>query len=110
MSCEELAARIAQLAPDLPPTEVARLCLLILHAVSDPSTLRDEAELHRHWRSAAFRLDAAADQHAAMAMELEQLCGDGPVRFHPDQIWTLLKAVKIHSQILELYTGEPALV
>ncbi|WP_068131712.1 hypothetical protein [Roseimaritima ulvae] len=110
MSCEELARRIAQLDPDLPPAEVARLCLLILQAGETPSSLSDDAELLRHWRIAAFRLDAAADQHAAMACELDQLCGEGPVRFQPEQIWTLLKAVKIHSQILELYTGAPSLI
>lgn len=109
MSCEELAARIAQLDPGLPPVEVARLCLLILNSAGDSLSL-DDAELRRHWHSAAFRLEAAADQHAAMSMELDALCGEGPVRFQPDQIWTLLKAVKIHSQILELYTGEPSRV
>jgi hypothetical protein len=44
-----------------------------------------------------------------MSEELETLFGEGPVRFSADQIWTLLRAVKVQSQLLELYAGTPAL-
>jgi len=110
MTCEELAARIREIQPNLPPVEVARLCLLILTQVDDATILSDDNHLRRHWHSASFRLDAATDQHSAMADELDAICGEGPVRFSPDQIWTLLRAVKVHSQMLELYTGEATLV
>ncbi len=110
MNCQELAAKLSVWQPDRSPTEIARLCLMIFTAVEDPSTLSEEAVLREAWRTVRFRMDAAADQHAAMAIELEQLCHDGPVRFSPDQIWTLLRAVKIQSQVLELYTDTPALV
>lgn len=110
MTCHELAAALVKLQPDLPTVEVARLCLLILNQVDDPETLRDEAELRRQWGRASFRLDAATDQHAAMADELESLCQDGPIAFSADQIWLLLRAVKVNSQVLELYTGEPSVV
>ena len=45
----------------------------------------------------------------AVAAELDAICIDGPVQFRPDQLWTLLRAVKVQSQILELYTDQPAL-
>jgi len=86
------------------------MCLLILTATKDSSTLYNDETLRAAWRAASFRLDAAADQHAAMSDELEGLCADGPVRFSPDQIWILLRAVKVQSQLLELYTEIPALV
>ena len=110
MTCDALAARLNHLQPGLRPVEVARLCLLILNQVDDPAELADDQTLRRCWRSASFRLEAAADQHAAMTGDLDAMCGDGPVRFSPDQIWTLLRAVKVQSQILELYTGQPSLV
>lgn len=110
MTCHELAAKLLALQPDLTPQTVARLSLLILNRVEDIETLRDENVLRREWKSASFRLQAASDQHSAMTIELENLAGDGPVKFDPDQIWTLLRAIKVQSQILELYTDEPALV
>ena len=110
MTCHELAQRLLALNPDLPPRTVARLTLLILNQVEDSEELEDQGILMREWKSASFRLQAASDQHAAMTDELEDLAGDGPVKFDPDQIWTLLRAIKVQSQILELYTDEPALV
>ena len=110
MTCHELAERLLTLQPDLPPVAVARLALLILNSVDDVDSLNDDRVLSREWKSVSFWLQASADQHAAMTDELEQLAGDGPVKFDPDQIWTLLRAIKVQSQILELYTDEPALV
>ncbi len=110
MTCHQLAHKLGTMQPDATPAEIARMCLLILNATKNLDLLDDESELRSAWRSASFRLEAAADQHAAMSDELEQLCHDGPVRFSPDQIWTLLRAVKVQSQLLELYTDTPALV
>jgi hypothetical protein len=110
MTCEQLAGRLAKLHPDASAIDIARLSLLILNACDDSSLLRDEEFLQTACRAASFRLEAVADQHLAMSCELELLCQDGPVRFSPDQIWTLLRAVKVQSQLLELYTQSPALV
>lgn len=106
MNCHELAQRLLQLQPELSPREVARLTLLILNHIEDPSDLEETETLMKHWKGASFRLQAAADQHAAVTAELEKLADDGPVKFDPDQIWTLLRAIKVQSQLLELYTDE----
>ncbi|MCG8648317.1 MAG: hypothetical protein MI861_00705 [Pirellulales bacterium] len=110
MTCHELAERLLALQPELSPADVARLCLLILNQTDDTERLADHAELNAAWKNASFRLEAAADQHDAVADELDQMCGDGPVKFTPDQLWTLLRAVKVQNQILELYTQQPALI
>jgi len=110
MNCEQLANRLGFFHPQASPTDIARLCLLILNACENEALLRDDEYLRTASRAAGFRLEAAADQHSAMSQELEKLCEDGPVRFSPDQIWTLLRAVKVQSQLLELYTASPALV
>lgn len=110
MTCQELAEKLARIQPDASSADIARLCLLILNAATDDAILDDDETLLTARRAANFRLQAAADQHAAMSDELAELCKDGPVRFSPDQIWTLLRAVKVQSQLLELYTETPALV
>ena len=109
MTCHELAKRLAELQPDLGPVDVARLCLMILSNCDDMDRLQDEQALMAIWKSSMFRLEAASDQHAAVASELDAMCGEGPIRFSPDQLWILLRAVKVQSQILELYTDQPAL-
>ncbi len=82
---------------------------MILNQCDDPSELKDDSKLLRAWKNASFRLEAAADQHAAVADELDHMCVDGPIHFSPDQLWTLLRAVKVQGQILELYTEHSAL-
>lgn len=109
MTCHELSKRLSEMRPELSPCDIARLAVLILSTCPDPDILRDDDELNKAWSNASFRLDAAADQHAAVADELEALCNDGPIQFSPDQIWTLLRAVKVQSQLLDLYTDTPAL-
>jgi len=109
MTCHELASRLAQLRPELPACDVARLCVLILSTCTDVDGLQDDAKLTAAWKNASFRLDAASDQHAAVAEELDLMCSEGPVTFSADQLWTLLRAVKVQSQLLELYTDQPAL-
>lgn len=109
MTCHDLAQALAQRQPDLSPADIARLCVLILSSCEEPTKLGDPDFLDSQWKNASFRLDSAADQHRAVADELEQMFGDGAVEFSPDQIWALLRAVKVQSQVLELYTEQPAL-
>ncbi len=104
MKSSQLAASLERLFPQEPAEQIARMTLLILNRAPDRDELADDELLIRAWNAARAVLDAAADQHAAVTDELEQLCGgDEPVRFHPDQVWTLLRAIKVQSQVLELY-------
>ena len=106
MKCEELAVNIQQQQPDAKPSDVARLCLLLTNAVEDMETLRDQNTLSGAWRDVGLRLQAATDQHAAMTEELEELARSDPQQFSPDQIWVLIRAIKVQSQVLQLYVGE----
>lgn len=108
MSCDQLARRIVKQRPDLPSVEVARLCVLILNQYPDPCDWDSDEKLQKVWQNVSFRLEAVTDQHAAVAAELEMLAGDQPTAFDPEQLWTLLRAVKVQSQILELYTDTEA--
>ena len=106
MNCHELAAEIEQLEPYATPQDVARLCLLLTTAVDDLTALDDSDVLSEAWHDTGLRLQAATDQHAAMTHELEKLAASDPKEFQPEQIWVLVRAIKVQSQILQMYLGE----
>ena len=107
MKCRELAAKIERLQPDAMPRDVARLCLLLTNSVDDLEFLDTEKALSEAWHEMSMRLQAATDQHAAMTEELENLAMADPSEFSMDQVWVLIRAIKVQSQILQLYVGQP---
>lgn len=106
MNCTDLAGRIERLQPGAVTKDVARLCLLLANATEDVERLGDDRTLTAAWREMGLRLQAATDQHAAMTEELENLARTDPRKFTPEQIWVLIRAIKVQSQILQLYVGE----
>jgi hypothetical protein len=109
MNCQQLASLIEQLRPDADTRDIARLCLLLSNAVESAKELEDPVRFNQAWQDMGLKLQAATDQHAAMTEELESLARTDPRKFSPDQIWILIRAIKVQSQIIELYVGEPAL-
>jgi hypothetical protein len=107
MTCRDLAARIEQLQPEAMPRDVARLCLLLTNYVDDLELLEDQDRFYKAWREASIRLQAATDQHAAMTAELEELSSADPTNFTMDQIWVLIRAIRVQSYVLQLYAGQP---
>lgn len=105
MTCHDLAVRIQRLQPDAMPRDVARLCLLLTNGVENVGELGDDGQLSQAWREMGMRLQAATDQHAAMTEDLEQLAATDPGEFTAEQIWVLIRAIKVQSQILQLYVG-----
>ena len=108
MNCTTLADHVKRLQPDATTRDVARLCLLLSNAVEDVEELDHPDCLEETWNEIGLRLQAATDQHAAMTEELEALARSDPRRFTPDQIWILIRAIKVQSQVLRLYVGDPA--
>ena len=108
MNCIELAKHVERLQPDANTRDVARLCLLLCNSVEEIDELDDPDLLEESWNEIGLRLQAATDQHAAMTEELEALARSDPRRFTPDQIWILIRAIKVQSQVLRLYVGDPA--
>jgi len=109
MNCEDLANRIETMQPEADVSDVARLCLLLANAVEDVEDLQDDVILTQAWNDMGLQLQAATDQHAAMTEELESLAASDPRQFDPEQIWILIRAIKVQSQILQLYVSHPAL-
>lgn len=109
MNCQTLADKIQTLEPSADLREVARTCLLLSNAVPGLDDLVDSNKLEEAWREMNLKLQLATDQHAAMTEELEQLASSNPEQFNKEQVWVLIRAIKVQSQILQLYLGEPAL-
>ena len=109
MTCTELAQHIEKFQPGATPQEVARLCLLLTTSVENLDTLREQRELRDAWKRTGLKLQVATDQHAAMTEELEELAASDPQSFTQEQIWVLIRAIKVQGQILQLYLGEPVL-
>ena len=78
-------------------------------SVENLDAFQDNEHFESTWKDVALKLHAATDQHAAMTQELEDLARSDPREFTPDQIWILIRAIKVQSQVLQLYLGEPAL-
>jgi hypothetical protein len=106
ITCHELAQRIEELQPEAMPRDVARLCLLLTNYEDNLDELGDDDRLTQVWQEMGMRLQAATDQHAAMTAELEELAQANPKQFTMDQIWTLIRAIKVQSQVLQLYVGK----
>lgn len=109
MTCTDLARQIEKLQPDASPQDVARLCLLLTNTVDDLERLRDRRVLQDAWKHTGLQLQVATDQHAAMTEELEHLAASDPKSFNQDQIWILIRAIKVQSQVLQMYVGHALL-
>ena len=109
MTCRELAEKIEAMQPNATPQDVARLCLLLTNSIGDLDELAIKRRLAEASAELGLRLLAATDQHAAMTTELEQLARLNPKEFTPDQIWILIRSIKVQSQVLQLYVGQTAI-
>lgn len=106
MTCSQIVSKIETLRPEAQPIEVARLCTLICSHVEDLCELENEDYFQSVWEEVNLRLSAAGDQHSAMTEELTELTSSDPRKFSPDQIWVLVRAIKVQSQVLRLYLGD----
>jgi len=107
MNCQELAKQIQDLQPEATTQDVARLCLLLSNNSLELQELGDRPKLRTAWQEVGLKLQAATDQHAAMTQELEELSNSDPEKFTKDQIWVLIRAIKVQSQVLQMYVGHP---
>ncbi len=102
MNCSELTQVIERRMPGASPREVARILTVMLSA----EPLRDDAPSavigDQCWERANLTLRSAMEQHEAITRELEELAHSDPKQFTPDQVWTLIRAIKVQNQLLRL--------
>ena len=109
MNCQALAENIQKLQPQASTQDVARLCLLLANYSDELEEFQEIDKLKSAWNEISMKLQAATDQHAAMTEELEELASSDPEKFSRDQIWVLIRAIKVQSQVLQMYVGQPLL-
>ena len=110
MALAQLIQQLEAIEPNMPPSHTARLLLLLVQACSDSlDELVDEASIVRRLRPIELQLQSAQDQESAVAEELDQLASSHPAEFSPSHVWTLIRALKVQKQIIDLYQ-KPAFV
>ena len=109
MNCTDIAAKIQRFNPNADPLDVARMCALICSAVTDYQKLENDEHFLEVWDEVNLRIQAATDQHAAVTEELESLSTSDPEDFAPEQVWVLVRSIKVQNQLLRLYVGDPSL-
>lgn len=107
MNCSELAAKIELLHPEADALEVARMAALICSSTNERGALRCHETFLDVWDETNLRIQAATDQHAAATEELTELENFDPRDFTSEQIWVLIRSIKVQNQLLKLYVGDP---
>ena len=101
----QLINQLARLFPEYQPAELLRMGLLVaVHHGADAGPIADH-ELRDQCQAIALQLGAASDQHAAVSEELDSLAATSPCQFSPQHVFMLVRAIKIQSQVLNLYLG-----
>ena len=105
MDALQLVELLQEARPGCEPAEHLRMALLI--SLQNPSLadIHDPEKLDAMCQEIAMQMSATSDQHSAVADELDSLAATAPCDFSPDHLWTLIRAIKVQSQMLNLYLG-----
>ncbi len=105
MRLAQLIEQLHQHLPTLSERQIA--CLAMLYCDRDPNlvSLQGASEFSRTVDEIQLRMQSIDDQHAAVASELDELASSQPCEFEPKHVWTLIRAIKVQSQFVEMLTG-----
>ncbi len=81
------------------------MALLVAQQTEQLDELEDVDNLITACSQMSMQLSVASDQHNAVAEELDNLATTEPCDFSSSHLWTLVRAIKVQSQILNLYLG-----
>ncbi len=101
----ELIGRLSRLYPHYAQSELLRMALLLSVNESRAIGQTSDHELQMQCQEISLQLSAAGDQHAAVAEELDSIAATAPCDFSPAHVFTLVRAIKVQSQVLNLYLG-----
>jgi hypothetical protein len=97
--------------PSATPAETFRMAMLLAHTTQDQEPLSADALetlIDQRMRDMTLQLAVQEDQHAAIAEDLDSLASTEPCQFSVQHLWTLIRAIKVQSQLLNLYLGPQA--
>ncbi|MCC6508799.1 MAG: hypothetical protein IT423_06810 [Pirellulaceae bacterium] len=105
MELNRLLDEVVAHMPDAAPAEAFRMAMLLCHSAPDLESLADAPLRERLLQDLQMQLAMHEDQHAAIASELDSLASTEPCQFHVNHLWTLIRAIKVQSQLLTFYLG-----
>jgi hypothetical protein len=105
MQFSQIATHVEQLRPECTVEEVARLCVLALGMAEKEEELHDEESLFALLKDGSLKLKMSTDHHAAVKEELVEMTKTDPKDFQKEHIWTLVRAINVQDQLLQMYAG-----
>ncbi len=104
MVLAKLVQQLETIEPGRPPSHTARMLLLLAQSCGDSiDELADETYVLQRLKPIQMQLQSALDQESAVAEELDALAATHPAEFSPSHVWTLIRAIKVQKQILDLF-------
>lgn len=110
MNAQQLMNSLARLRSDDDPAELLRAGLLLVLHTPDLAILENDDSIQQQLQEIELQMRASLDQHAAVADELDSLATTAPADFTSDHLWTLVRAIKVQNQLLNLYLGPASTV
>ena len=108
MRLSQLVERLQQQLPTANDRRIACFAMLLCDRDPQLKCLTDVALFISLLEEIQLRLNSIDDQHAAVANELDQLAATQPCEFEPKHVWTLIRAIKVQSQFVDILTGARA--
>ncbi|MEC8555110.1 MAG: hypothetical protein VXZ82_08920 [Planctomycetota bacterium] len=105
MNACELVEAIQEIRPDHSPSDHLRIALLLTLKHDNVQPLEATDALEDQLQDIQLQLSLHHDQHAAVAGELDSLAATAPTEFSPQHLWTLVRALKVQGQMLNMYLG-----
>ena len=102
---KKLHNRIDVLFADTNDCLKAQLCLFTFRAKGKDCANLSDDELTELCKQFRIKLEHTSDQYAAVTCELQEMANSDPSKFGRDQVWTMLRAIKIQDQLLKLHIG-----
>jgi hypothetical protein len=106
MNAEHLVHEVQALMPNATRSEVLQVACLV-GVETEAGNHQGAAGLPQLVDDVRLRWKAAFDQFSAVSNEMYAIGRFDPCKFSPQQLWALLRSIKVQSQLLQLYTGRP---
>jgi hypothetical protein len=105
MSIANVVLQIEKLLPDEPADRILLVAKVLCSGNEErnPSSVSDQQV-----RNALSRIQSLDEQLVAAARDLDGLASNTPSEFEPSHVWTLIRTIKVQSQMLGLiyYTAD----
>ncbi len=101
----DLGRRIESIFGEMDECLNAQLCLFTYRAKQGEVDKLTDKQLESLCREFRVKLEHARDQYAAVTCELKAMAESDPSQFGREQVWTMLRAIKIQDQLLKMHIG-----